>query len=175
MTPNEYDKEGLSIHYSFAATPLGDILIASTMKGICYLAFADERTEALQSLKARYPQAHYRQQTDAKQQSAISIFMQEEYLPCDIKLHIKGTDFQMKVWEELLKIPFGAVSTYGGIAARIGRPRACRAVGTAVGENPVVLLIPCHRIIRATGEIGNYHWGRAKKKAILDWEKMCKE
>lgn len=145
------------------------------MKGICCLVFADEHTEALQLLKARYPQAQFLQQTDAMQQSAISIFTQEEYCPRDIKLHIRGTDFQMKVWEELLKIPFGAVATYGDIAARIGHPRACRVVGTAVGENPVVLLIPCHRIIRATGEIGNYHWGRAKKKAILDWEKkICK-
>ena len=104
------------------------------------------------------------------QQNALSIFTQDWRKLKDIKLHLKGTDFQLKVWETLLKIPVGGLTTYGDIAAGINNPRACRAVGTAVGENPVAFLIPCHRVIRASGELGNYHWGEIRKSAMIGWE-----
>lgn len=173
MMPSEYGEGGksLSINYSFPASPFGDLLIASTSRGICCLIFAEDHAEAFSALKAQYPQAHYQQRTDVLQQSALVILAQGGNSSQEVKLHLKGTDFQIEVWKTLLNIPFGLTATYGDIAKCMGYPRACRAVGTAVGKNLVALLIPCHRIIRATGELGNYHWGQARKKNILDWEK----
>ena len=107
---------------------------------------------------------------DEVQQNALFIFTQDWSKLKEIKLHLKGTDFQLKVWETLLKIPVGGLTTYGDIAVGINNPRACRAVGTAVGENPVAFLIPCHRVIRSSGELGNYHWGEIRKTAIIGWE-----
>ena len=147
MTPGEYKNggENLTIHYSFAESPFGEIFVASTDKGICCLEFTDNHP--------------------------VSIDNTQDWSKLkEIKLHLKGTDFQLKVWEALLKIPMGGLTTYGDIASGINRPKACRAVGTAVGENPVALLIPCHRVIRSTGELGNYHWGDVRKTAIIGWE-----
>ena len=177
MTPGEYKNggENLFINYSFAATPFGDILIASTPKGICSMEFADDRMETFSSLQRKFPRARFRQTLDNIQQNALFIFTQDWSRLSEIKLHLKGTDFQMKVWEALLKIPMGGMTTYGDIAASIENPRACRAVGTAVGENPVAFLIPCHRVIRATGDIGNYHWGEIRKTAIIGWEAAKQE
>lgn len=172
MTPGEYKNggENLFLNYSFASTPFGDILIASTPKGICSIEFADDHTEAFNSLQRKFPRARYCQKCDAIQQNALFIFTQDWSRLNTIKLHLKGTEFQLKVWEALLKIPMGGMTTYGEIAARIDNPKACRAVGTAVGENPVAFLIPCHRVIRASGEIGSYHWGETRKNAIIGWE-----
>lgn len=172
MTPGEYKNggENLFLNYSFASTPFGDILIASTSKGICSIEFADDHMEAFNSLQRKFPRARYCQKCDAIQQNALFIFTQDWSRLNTIKLHLKGTEFQLKVWEALLKIPMGGMTTYGEIAARIDNPKACRAVGTAVGENPVAFLIPCHRVIRASGEIGNYHWGETRKNAIIGWE-----
>lgn len=172
MTPGEYKNggENLFLNYSFASTPFGDILIASTPKGICSIEFADDHMEAFNSLQRKFPRARYCQKCDAIQQNALFIFTQDWSRLNTIKLHLKGTEFQLKVWEALLKIPMGGMTTYGEIAARIDNSKACRAVGTAVGENPVAFLIPCHRVIRASGEIGNYHWGETRKNAIIGWE-----
>ncbi len=172
MTPGDYKNggENLFINYSFASTPFGDILIASTPKGICSMEFADDHMEAFNSLQRKFPRARYCQVCDAIQQNALFIFTQDWSKLTEIKLHLKGTDFQLKVWEALLHIPMGGMTTYGDIAAKIDNPRACRAVGTAIGENPVAYLIPCHRVIRASGEIGNYHWGEIRKSAIIGWE-----
>lgn len=172
MTPGEYKNggENLFLNYSFASTPFGDILIASTPKGICSIEFADDHMEAFNSLQRKFPRARYCQKCDAIQQNALFIFTQDWSRLNTIKLHLKGTEFQLKVWEALLKIPVGGMTTYGEIAARIDNPKACRAVGTAVGENPVAFLIPCHRVIRASGDIGNYHWGETRKNAIIGWE-----
>lgn len=173
MTPGEYKNGGaaLDINYSFAATPFGDILIATTAKGVCYMAFAEETTaDALDDLKKKFPNAGYREVTDAMQQNALFIFTQDWSKLEDIKLHLKGTDFQIKVWETLLKIPAGAFTTYGDLAYKAGYQGASRAVGTAVGSNPVAFLIPCHRVIRSSGEIGQYHWGEIRKSALIGWE-----
>lgn len=130
MTPGEYKNggENLFINYSFAATPFGDILIASTPKGICSMEFADDRMETFSSLQRKFPRARFRQTLDNIQQNALFIFTQDWSRLSEIKLHLKGTDFQMKVWEALLKIPMGGMTTYGDIAASIENPRACRAV-----------------------------------------------
>lgn len=172
MTPGEYKNGGeqLRINYSFAESPFGNIIVASTTKGICHLAFADDEKDALQQLQAQFPKAAFRQVVDTIQQNALFIFTQDWKNLSKIKLHLKGTLFQIKVWEALLKIPMGDVSTYSSLASGIGNPNASRAVGTAIGDNPVAFLIPCHRVIRSTGEFGNYHWGSTRKTAMLGWE-----
>ncbi len=172
MTPGEYKNGGknLAINYSFAESLFGKILIASTSKGICCLMFAEHEAGAVENLYSKFPQATFKEKQDPIQKNALKIFRQDRASLSEIKLHLKGTDFQLKVWEALLKIPLGQLSTYGGIAAQIKRPKACRAVGTAVGDNPVAFLIPCHRIIQSTGVLGNYHWGRTRKVAMIGWE-----
>ncbi len=172
MTPGEYKNGGsnLSINYSFAESPFGTILVASTGKGICYMAFSEEQSIALQELKQQFPEAVYRQMTDLHQQHALYIFTRDWSELQEIRLHLKGTEFQLKVWETLLKIPMGQVSSYGRIAAALNAPGASRAVGTAVGDNPVAFLIPCHRVIQSSGNIGQYHWGSTRKTAMLGWE-----
>lgn len=172
MTPGEYKQGGrnLSINYSFAESPFGSILVGSTPKGICYLAFADDEKEALHALQSTFPNASYRQIVDLIQQNVLYIFTHDWSKLHQIKLHIKGTEFQLKVWEALLKIPLGHLSTYGTIAKQIQLPKASRAVGAAVGDNPVAFLIPCHRVIQSTGVLGQYHWGRIRKTAMIGWE-----
>lgn len=173
MTPGEYKNGGqaLRINYSFAETPFGQVMVASTDKGICHLAFVDEgEEEALGSLKQLFPNAAYTQCPDRKQEDALSVFNRDWSKPDEIKLHLKGTSFQLKVWETLLKIPVGGLTTYADLAMKSGHEGACRAVGTAIGRNPVAFLIPCHRVIKATGDIGNYHWGEVRKEAIIGWE-----
>jgi len=172
MTPGEYKNGGeqLQINYSFAETPFGNIIVASTTKGICHLAFADDETKALKELQSQFPKARFKQVVDTIQQNALFIFTQDWKDLSKIKLHLKGTPFQIKVWEALLKIPMGDVSTYSGIANTINNPNASRAVGTAIGDNPVAFLIPCHRVIRSTGDFGQYHWGSIRKTAMIGWE-----
>jgi len=172
MTPGEYKNggEALSINYSFAETPFGDILVAATPKGICHIAFADTEEEGLNALQKAFPNATYRRMTDMIQQNALYIFTHDWSRLEEIKLHLKGTAFQLKVWETLLKIPTGRLTTYGNIAKELQQPTASRAVGTAVGDNPVAFLIPCHRVIRSSGEFGQYHWGSSRKTAMIGWE-----
>jgi AraC family transcriptional regulator of adaptative response/methylated-DNA-[protein]-cysteine methyltransferase len=173
MTPGEYKNGGkaLTVHYSFAESPFGTIIVASTPKGICYMAFADQGHDtAYTELVTQFPQATYVQLTDKIQQEALYIFTRDWSRLGEIKLHLKGTPFQLKVWEILLKIPMGGVATYSGIASRIAQPGAARAVGSAVADNPVAFLIPCHRVIKAGGEVGNYHWGSTRKMAMIGWE-----
>ncbi len=172
MTPGEYKNGGqnLIINYSYAETPFGDILVASTFKGICYMAFADSEQDALTALQRNFPKAQYKQMVDLIQQNALYIFAKDWKNLSRIKLHLKGTEFQLKVWETLLKIPMGQLSTYGNIAEHIQSPKASRAVGSAIGDNPVAFLIPCHRVIQSTGTFGQYHWGSNRKAAMIGWE-----
>jgi AraC family transcriptional regulator, regulatory protein of adaptative response / methylated-DNA-[protein]-cysteine methyltransferase len=172
MTPGEFKNGGdnLFINYSYAETPFGNIVVASTTKGICYMAFADDEQQALIDLQQHFPNAHFKQVLDIIQQNALYIFTHDWSKLHQIKLHLKGSDFQLKVWETLLKIPMGKLSTYGGIAAQIKKPNASRAVGTAIGSNPVAFLIPCHRVIQSTGTFGGYMWGPTRKTAIIGWE-----
>jgi len=172
MTPGEYKNggENLAINYSFAESPFGNILVASTPKGICHMAFADDQEVALGELKRCFPNAQYCQMVDLLQQNALFIFTHDWTKLNEIKLHLKGTAFQLKVWETLLKIPLGKLSTYGNIAKEIESPKASRAVGSAIGDNPVAFLIPCHRVIQSTGAFGAYHWGSTRKTAMIGWE-----
>ena len=172
MTPAEYKHGGknLAINYSFADSPFGNIIVASTPTGICHLAFYEDEKKALQELKDQFPNATYQQKTDLIQQNALFIFTHDWSRLNEIKLHLRGTVFQLKVWESLIKIPLGELSTYGSIADSIKKPKASRAVGSALGANPVAFLIPCHRVIQSTGNIGQYHWGSDRKTAMIGWE-----
>lgn len=172
MTPGEYKNggENLSIHYSFSESPFGDIIVAATPKGVCHLAFTDDPKEAFHILQEKFPNARYSETVDAIQQNALFIFTQDWSKLGEIKLHLKGTAFQLKVWNALLEIPMGRLTTYGNIASKLNNPNASRAVGTAIGDNPVAFLIPCHRVIRSSGELGGYHWGLTRKAAIIGWE-----
>ncbi|MCJ0830330.1 methylated-DNA--[protein]-cysteine S-methyltransferase [Acinetobacter sp. NIPH1876] len=172
MTPAEYKHGGqsLTIHYQFAETLFGEVLIASTHKGICALSFVENRADALQQLTAQFPQAVIIEQSDAFQHSALALFQKDQPQLAEIKLHLKGTEFQLKVWQSLLKIPMGQLSTYGELAKAIEHPKAARAVGTAIGSNPVAFLIPCHRVIQSTGAFGGYEWGTLRKTALIGWE-----
>lgn len=172
MTPAEYKNGGknLFINYSFAESPFGNLIVASTEKGICFMAFAESEEIGFEDLKHKFPNATFSRKLDLVQQNALFIFQNDWSKLSEIKLHLKGTDFQLKVWETLLKIPMGQLSTYGSIAQQIAKPNASRAVGTAIGSNPVAFLIPCHRVIQSTGTFGGYMWGNTRKTAIIGWE-----
>jgi len=172
MTPGEFKNggESLQINYCFAESPFGKLIVASTLKGVCHMFFEEDETRALENLRARFPQATYHQITDKFQQDALFIFQKDWQQLDQVKLHLSGTPFQLKVWESLLKIPVGGLSTYGDIAKAIEKPTASRAVGSAVGRNPIAFLIPCHRVIQRSGKTGNYMWGADRKTAIIGWE-----
>ena len=167
MSPKEITN--IDIQHETFDTPYGKVVIASTRTGICYIAFGDEK-RMLHELHQRYPTANLiHQQTDWHAKALLLINGKEtsETLP----LHVYGTDFQLHVWSELLKIPVSHTTTYKAIAESIGKPKATRAVGTAVGNNPVSYLIPCHRVVRSDGGLGGYHWGIDVKIKMLQAEK----
>jgi AraC family transcriptional regulator of adaptative response/methylated-DNA-[protein]-cysteine methyltransferase len=172
MTPAAYKTGGasLAIRYSFAQSPFGKLIIASTEKGICHMAFCEEEEVGFSVLQKKFPYADFLAQTDAHQLNALHIFNDDWSRMDRIKLHLKGTPFQLKVWQTLLSIPSGRLATYGDIARHTGFAGASRAVGTAIGSNPIAFLIPCHRVIQAKGTLGNYMWGQTRKAAIIGWE-----
>ena len=173
MTPGEYKNggENLTIYYSTNASLFGNYLIASTNKGICELLYydGDEQT-ALNELKNLWPKAILLKGEDINHEKVRAFFRNNFNDTDKIKLHLKGTDFQIKVWEALLKIPEGAMQSYNKIAQSIDKPKASRAVGSAIGDNRIAFIIPCHRVIKSVGGIGEYRWGSVRKQAILGWE-----
>jgi AraC family transcriptional regulator of adaptative response/methylated-DNA-[protein]-cysteine methyltransferase len=177
MTPGELKRGGLgvTVKYGFHPTPFGECLIAITPRGICHLAFVAPvtRKEAMARLEHDWPLAQLTPDQNSTRAVAAKAFPAPggSAVP-SLALHVKGTNFQLKVWRALLDVPAGDVTTYGAIAARVGDPKASRAVGTAVGSNPVSYLIPCHRVIRASGELGGYAWGVERKKVMLRREAM---
>jgi AraC family transcriptional regulator of adaptative response/methylated-DNA-[protein]-cysteine methyltransferase len=172
MTPGEFKNGGedLVIDYAFAETPFGEIIIAATPKGICKIDFTENHTGAVEDLKKIWPKAFVKENKNAHHSPVMKFFQQDWNNLPQIKLHLKATPFQLKVWEALLRIPAGELSTYASIASYINVPKAFRAVGTAIGDNPVAYLIPCHRVIRSTGIIGEYHWGNIRKTSMIGWE-----
>lgn len=173
MTPGEYQRggAGLSLRYVLAHSPFGQTIIASTAKGISYIAFADKgREEAVASLQRAFPLATLSEQADEHNSWAASVFRLDWGNVGEVRLHLRGTNFQIKVWESLVRVPAGRLTTYSQLAQAVGSPKAVRAVGSAVAGNPVALLIPCHRVIRSTGGFGNYHWRPERKAAIIGWE-----
>jgi AraC family transcriptional regulator of adaptative response/methylated-DNA-[protein]-cysteine methyltransferase len=172
MTPGEFKNEAanLTIQYSFSECRFGPILLASTAKGLCSLSFMTEKQQAVRNLQSEFPKALLIERKDTFQNTALALLEGNNGEKNILRLHLRGTNFQLKVWEALLKIPPGQLRTYGNIANAVGKPKAARAVGGAIGSNPVALLIPCHRIIQNSGIIGGYRWGATRKQAILGWE-----
>lgn len=172
MTPGDFKNGGakLTINYCFAESPFGKIIVGSTKKGVCHLFFEEDEHLALSDLMKRFPNAQYHPMVDKFQQDALSIFKNDWQQLDQIKLHLKGTAFQLKVWEALLTIPMGELTSYGSVAQRINKPKASRAVGTAIASNPVAFLIPCHRVIQTSGKLGGYMWGSTRKSAMIGWE-----
>jgi AraC family transcriptional regulator, regulatory protein of adaptative response / methylated-DNA-[protein]-cysteine methyltransferase len=172
VTPNEFKTkgEGIEIEYGVHTTPFGKCLIASTPRGICSMNFLENNLDALLShLRSHWENATIKKNNAATRSIAENIFSTDKKEK--IKLLVKGTPFQIKVWEALLKIPFGSIASYQHIANSLGNPNASRAVGTAIGSNPVAYLIPCHRVIRQEAIIGQYRWGSLRKTALIGWEK----
>jgi AraC family transcriptional regulator of adaptative response/methylated-DNA-[protein]-cysteine methyltransferase len=171
MTPGEIKARGagLTIRYGFHDGPFGDCLIAVTERGVCSLSFVTgDRRSALDALRSEWPAAQLVHDEQATRPVVSQIVSMDSHTP--VSLLLKGTNFQIRVWEALLRIPPGALVTYGDVAAYLGDPGAARAVGTAIGLNPIAYLIPCHRVIRRTGIAGEYRWQPARKKAIIGWE-----
>ena len=175
ITPGEFKQKGagLTIQYGFHGSPFGECLIALTERGICGLQFVAEgdREATLAELKASWPQAQFVADEGATRPFINPIFnLSEAEEKPSLPLYLKGTNFQIQVWQALLKIPVGTAVSYGTVAQLIGNPKASRAVGSATGSNPVAYLIPCHRVIQQAGKLGQYRWGSSRKKAILGWE-----
>lgn len=177
MTPGEYQRQGagLYIDYGVHDSPFGTLLLARTGRGICRAAFIDDDmdsmslTATLDDLRHRWPRAQLRHNADASRADADLIRRaQPDSTP--LSLHVSGTNFQLAIWRALLTIPFGTVASYAEVARKMGQPRAARAVGNAVAANPVAWLIPCHRVILASGALGHYHWGAPRKQAMQLWE-----
>ncbi len=174
VTPGEYKTGGigLAIDYAVQSTPFGNVFIAITPRGVCNLAFLqnDAIDEHLTDLYKKWPHA-VKQESHERTLGVIEAMFDGEKKPNrPISLHVSGTNFQTSVWKALLKIPSGTVTSYSQVATAIGHPRSARAVGLAVGANPVAFLIPCHRVIQQSGKLGGYHWGETRKHAIHAWE-----
>lgn len=176
MSPGEYKTggAGLVLDYGFHASPFGEALIMVTERGLAGLAFADgpkERQTALDDMTRRWPRAAYRENAPHTRDYAARIFDPARWsAERPLRLVLIGSAFEVSVWETLLRIPLGRAATYGDIAARLGKPKAARAVGSAVGRNPLSFVVPCHRVLGKTGSLCGYHWGLTRKQAIIGWE-----
>jgi AraC family transcriptional regulator of adaptative response/methylated-DNA-[protein]-cysteine methyltransferase len=175
LTPGEQRSggKGLLIRYDWAETPFGEGLFAQTERGLCYFALHEERSsEGIAELKKRFPVASFTEASGMAEVLAHAIFQPSTGSP--LRLHLRGTNFQIQVWQALMKIPHGLSASYGTIARLVENPKAARAVGTAIGNNPVAVVIPCHRVLRESGAIGGYRWGTDRKRALLAWENAPK-
>jgi AraC family transcriptional regulator of adaptative response/methylated-DNA-[protein]-cysteine methyltransferase len=175
MSPGEWKSggEGLNIAYGFHPSPFGNALVMTTERGLAGLAFADpgEEEAALADMRGRWPKARYAEGMDRTGPLARRIFDPTLWRPeRPLRVMLIGTDFEVRVWETLLGIPMGRATTYSDIARKLGRPTAARAVGAAVGKNPVSFVVPCHRVMGKSGDLTGYHWGLTRKRAMLGWE-----
>ncbi|SDU15997.1 bifunctional transcriptional activator/DNA repair enzyme AdaA [Halopseudomonas salegens] len=180
VTPGEYKSRGKQVHieYGVHATPLGPMFVAVTQRGVCRAEFMDFNSmdELLDNLHNAWPLSSIRESLPSTRHVIDAFFSSDaasRHGP--LSLHVAGTNFQIAVWRALLKIPTGAVASYADVAKSLGAPRSARAVGNAIGTNPVALLIPCHRVIQQSGALGGYRWGPTKKLMVQTWEKMRDE
>lgn len=174
MTPGEYKAlgDGLAIRWGVHASPFGRCLVGITDRGICHLAFGEREKKLAASLEAEWPAASLvRDATETGDIVRRLVAPRGEGNGRPLPLLLRGTNFQLKVWHALLRVPEGATVSYGDLARAVGRPKAVRAVGNAVGSNRIAWLIPCHRVLRSTGALGGYHWGEDRKRALLAWER----
>jgi AraC family transcriptional regulator of adaptative response/methylated-DNA-[protein]-cysteine methyltransferase len=175
MSPGEWKTgaEGVTISYGFHPSPFGAALVMATERGLCGLAFADfgEEKAALIDMQSRWPKAKYTEDSARTAPIAQRIFDNKLWRPDQpLRVVLIGTDFEVRVWETLMRIPMGRATTYSDIAGSIGKPKAPRAVGAAVGKNPLSFVVPCHRVLGKSGELTGYHWGLTRKCAMLGWE-----
>lgn len=175
MSPGEWKAggAGLLVRFGFHPSPFGLALAMATPRGLCGLAFADagEEAAALADMRARWPNAAFVEDPAATAPLVARIFDPGAWKGDQpLRIVFIGTDFEIRVWETLLRIPMGRAATYSGIAGHVGRPKAARAVGAAVGRNPISFVVPCHRVIGKSGDLTGYHWGLTRKRAILGWE-----
>ena len=175
MSPGEWKSggDGLTISYGFHPCPFGTALVMATERGLSGLAFADQGKEktALADMRRRWPKAKYAEDAARTAPLAQRIFDRKLWRPDrPLRVVLIGTDFEVRVWQTLLRIPMGRAATYSDIASHVGAPKAARAVGAAVGKNPVCFVVPCHRVIGKSGELTGYHWGLTRKRAMLGWE-----
>jgi AraC family transcriptional regulator of adaptative response/methylated-DNA-[protein]-cysteine methyltransferase len=175
MSPGEWKAggEGLTITYGFHASPFGTAVVMNTPRGLAGLALADAGKEraAFNDMRRRWPKARYVEDVAATGATARRIFDTTLWRPEQpLRVVLIGTDFEVRVWEKLLTIPMGGLTTYSDLAAKAGSPKAARAVGSAVGKNPICFVVPCHRVIGKNGDITGYHWGITRKRAMLGWE-----
>jgi len=169
MPASDWDKQIL-ISYSFCNSPIGKIIVASMPQGVCYVGYADSPESALLELQKRFPNDTFRKRKNRFHERVKKLFAGKWEKDKKLPLFLKGTEFQIKVWEALLQIQTGGMTTYGKIATSIGFPKAQRAVGTAIGKNPILYIIPCHRVIAQNGKLGGFYWGIDKKIELLNWE-----
>ena len=171
MTPDEYRRcgQGLTIRYGWHESPFGHCLIGITKRGVCWLDFY-ESVQGIQSMQAMWQGAKFIEDPQTTKPVAGRVFANGSRNDTELNLHIKGTNLQIRVWEALLKIPFGSVVSYSDIATAADHPRAVRAVASAIGNNPIAYIIPCHRVIRQSGALGGYASGLVRKQALLVWE-----
>ena len=158
------------IYYDFFESMFGNMIIGSSSKGVCHLMFYQDIHEALRGLQQQFPNAQIIARQDRYQDQVKNFLAGTKGLKEGLTLHLQGTPFQFQVWQALLNIPSGVLSTYGAIAKYLKNPLASRAVGTAVGANPIAVLIPCHRVLGASGSMGQYRWGTIRKMALIGWE-----
>jgi AraC family transcriptional regulator, regulatory protein of adaptative response / methylated-DNA-[protein]-cysteine methyltransferase len=175
MSPGEWKTggEGLTVYFGFHPSPFGSALVMATARGLAGLAFADPGDEraALEDMKGRWPRAAYVEDSARTAAIARRIFDPTKWQASEpLRVVLIGTDWEVRVWETLLQIPMGRLTTYSDIACKIHKPAAARAVGTAVGKNPISFVVPCHRVVGKSGDLTGYHWGITRKRAMLGWE-----
>jgi len=173
LTPGDYRRDDLVLRYGFHPSPFGEAVVVATPRGLAGIGFVDDgdRPSALADMTRRWPRAHFLEDREATASYAARVFDPALWRPHQpLRLVMIGTDFEVRVWETLLNVPMGRATTYSDIARKIGKPNAARAVGAAVGKNPISFVVPCHRVLGRSGALTGYHWGLARKQAIIGWE-----
>ena len=176
LTPGDYRRDDLTLLYGFHPSPFGEAIVVSAPRGMAGLGFVDEenRAAALADMARRWPRAEFVQDDEATAPLAARAFDPGLWRPDrPLRIVMIGTDFEVRVWETLLSVPMGRATTYSDIALKLGKPKAARAVGAAVGRNPISFVVPCHRVLGRSGALTGYHWGLARKQAIIGWEAGC--
>ena len=172
LTPGDYRRDDLTLRYGFHPSPFGETIVVVSTRGVAGLGFVDgDRPTALSDMTRRWPRARFIEDSATAAPFAARIFDPALWRPdAPLRVVMIGTDFEVRVWETLLKVPLGSATTYSDVARQIGRPNAARAVGAAVGRNPISFVVPCHRVLGRSGALTGYHWGLARKQAIIGWE-----
>jgi len=173
LTPGDYRRDDLTLSYGFHPSPFGEAIIVATPRGLAGLGFVDggDRAVALDDMRRRWPRANFVADDAVTAPLAARAFDPDLWRPEQpLRIVMIGTDFEVRVWEALLKVPMGRATTYSDLARHLGKPKAARAVGGAVGRNPISFVVPCHRVLGRSGALTGYHWGLARKQAIIGWE-----